>query len=179
MRRMSFPVADYFRDIYRAVKSTAVGMGITLRQLFVPAVTQQYPTEKWKLPPGYRGMLYNDVDDCIVCNQCADICPAECIIIEGDRAAKTEDLGVTTDGTKKRIKLKRFDIELNHCLWCGLCTEVCPTECLVMTEEYEFSSFQREGLYMRYVPKDWNPVKGILPEAPAEKAAPSVEKKPG
>lgn len=160
-------VRGYFRDVYLSLKSTAIGMGITARHLFTRSVTQQYPTEKWKLPSGYRGMLFNDVDDCIVCNQCADVCPAECILIEGDRAEKTEDLGATTDGTKKRIKLRKFDIELNHCLWCGLCTEVCPTECLVMTEEYEFSSFQREGLYMRYVPKDWNPVKGILPPEPA------------
>lgn len=161
-------VTGYFRDIFLAVKTTAAGMGITLRQLFRPPVTQHYPNEKWKLPPGYRGMLFNDVDDCIVCNQCADVCPAECILIQGDRADKREDLGATSGGVKKKIKLKQFDIELNHCLWCGLCTEVCPTECLVMTEAYEFSSFQREGLYMNYIPPGWKPIKGILPETPAK-----------
>ena len=176
MRPMLVSLAAYFQDIYRALNSTRIGMGITFRHLFTPAVTQQYPNEKWKLPSGYRGMLFNDVDDCIVCNQCADICPAECILIEGTRADKTEDLGATSDGTKKRIKLSRFDIELNHCLWCGLCTEVCPTECLVMTEEYEFSTFQREGLYMQYIPKDWHPVKAIVAapagEPPAGSPAP-------
>ena len=171
-RAMPSPVRDYFRNIYRAVKTTGVGMFITLRQLKEKSVTLQYPSERWKLPTGYRGMLFNDVDDCIVCNQCADICPAECILIEGDRAAKNEDLGACSDGTKKKIKLKKFDIELNHCLWCGLCTEVCPTECLVMTEEYEFSSYRREGLYMNYIPDGWRPVKGILPEPPPVPAAP-------
>lgn len=168
---MDRPVVGYFRDIYLACKSTVVGMWITFRHLFTPPVTLHYPVEKWKLPADYRGMLFNDVDDCIVCNQCADVCPAECILIEGTRAEKNEDLGVCSDGkTKKKIKLTRFDIELNHCLWCGLCTEVCPTECLVMTEEYEFAAFQREKLYMRYVPSDWKAVKRILPAAPDAKA---------
>jgi NADH-quinone oxidoreductase subunit I len=48
-----------------------------------------------------------------------------------------EEFGKTSDGTSKRIYAARFDIDMAKCCFCGLCTTVCPTECLVMTPEYD------------------------------------------
>ena len=31
---------------------------------------------------------------------------------------------------------------MSKCCFCGLCTTVCPTECLTMTSEYDFSVFE-------------------------------------
>ena len=164
------PVAGihaYFGGIFRGLWSTLVGMRITLARMFGYSVTLQYPTERWQVPEGYRGMLYNDIDDCIVCRQCANDCPVDCIHIEGEKAGKEEDLGATTGGSKKKIKLMRFDIDLNHCLYCGLCTEVCPTECLVMTDGYEHPVETRDGLYLRFAhPEEYAP-KAAPPVSPA------------
>ena len=42
--------------------------------------------------------------------------------------------------------------------FCGLCTEVCPTECLVHTEEFEYSKYDRDKLVYDYLNfKDDNP----------------------
>lgn len=30
---------------------------------------------------------------------------------------------------------------MSKCCFCGLCTTVCPTECLTMTKTYDFSTF--------------------------------------
>jgi formate hydrogenlyase subunit 6/NADH:ubiquinone oxidoreductase subunit I len=60
-----------------------------------------------------------------------------CIEIEPIKA--TEEFGKTSDGTPKRIYAATFDIDMGKCCFCGLCTTVCPTECLTMTKVYDFS----------------------------------------
>jgi NADH-quinone oxidoreductase subunit I len=77
------------------------------------------------------------MDDCIVCDLCAKICPVDCIEIESIKA--TEAIGQTSDGTTKRLYAAKFDIDMGKCLYCGLCTVVCPTECITMTSEYDRS----------------------------------------
>ena len=103
-------------------------------------VTLQYPKEKLPVPDHGRYKLHNEIDDCIVCDKCAKICPVNCIDIEPIRAV--EEIGKTSDGTSKRIYAARFDIDMAKCCFCGLCTTVCPTECLTMTDDYDFSTFQ-------------------------------------
>lgn len=99
--------------------------------------TIQYPHEMIPVPDNGRYRLHNEIDDCIVCDKCAKICPVDCIEIEAVRA--TEEIGKTSDGTPKRIYAARFDIDMAKCCFCGLCTTVCPTECLTMTKVFDFS----------------------------------------
>ena len=99
--------------------------------------TIQYPHEMISVPDNGRYRLHNEIDDCIVCDKCAKICPVDCIEIEPVRAV--EEFGRTSDGTPKRIYAARFDIDLGKCCFCGLCTTVCPTECLTMTKVFDFS----------------------------------------
>ena len=99
--------------------------------------TIQYPHEMIAVPDNGRYRLHNEIDDCIVCDKCAKICPVDCIEIEPVRAV--EEFGKTSDGTPKRIYAARFDIDMGKCCFCGLCTTVCPTECLTMTKVFDFS----------------------------------------
>ncbi len=177
---------SYFRDIVDSVTSTAIGMNITLKQWLTPTAskqmpTLQYPTEKWVPPPGYRGMLFNYVEDCIVCKQCAVACPVDCIRIEGEAAPKDIDLGKCTNGTGKKIFLDRYDIDMTKCLYCGLCTEACPTECLVTTAEYEYATYDRDSQNYRFArPREMQIAgrKEIKPAVPAATPAPAAPAKP-
>jgi formate hydrogenlyase subunit 6/NADH:ubiquinone oxidoreductase subunit I len=99
--------------------------------------TIQYPYEMQPVPDNGRYRLHNEIDDCIVCDKCAKICPVNCIDIVPIKA--TEEIGKTSDGTPKRIYAATFDIDMGKCCFCGLCTTVCPTECLTMTKVYDFS----------------------------------------
>lgn len=101
--------------------------------------TVQYPHEILPVPDTGRYRLHNEIDDCIVCDKCAKICPVDCITIEPIKA--TQEIGKTSDGTSKRIYAAKFDIDMGKCCFCGLCTTVCPTECLTMTKVYDFSVF--------------------------------------
>ncbi len=99
--------------------------------------TIQYPHVMLPVPDTGRYRLHNEIDDCIVCDKCAKVCPVDCIDIEPIRAV--EEFGKTSDGTPKRIYAATFDIDMGKCCFCGLCTTVCPTECLTMTKVYDFS----------------------------------------
>ncbi len=105
-------------------------------------VTLQYPFESFPVPDNGRYRLHNEIDDCIVCDKCAKVCPVNCIDIEPVRSA--DEFGKTSDGTPKRIYAAKFDIDMAKCCFCGLCTTVCPTECLTMTKVYDFSEFEVE-----------------------------------
>ncbi len=104
--------------------------------------TIQYPHQTIPVPDNGRYQLHNEIDDCIVCDKCAKICPVDCITIEPIRSA--EEFGKTSDGTPKRIYAAKFDIDMGKCCFCGLCTTVCPTECLTMTSTYDFSVFDMQ-----------------------------------
>lgn len=166
-------MASYFRDIYRAIKTISIGMGQTWKAMFRPAITLQYPNEKWELPVNARGILFNNVDDCIGCYKCARICPVQCIYIDTVKASADEDLGKASMGNPIRQHLIRFDIDMFKCCFCDLCTTVCPTECLYMTDEYENSVFSRDnGIYhfAKYLPEEARALKVREVEEDMEKA---------
>ncbi|MDP3470201.1 MAG: NADH-quinone oxidoreductase subunit I [Daejeonella sp.] len=115
-------------------------LSITDKDYFVQnsgMTTIQYPHQKLPVPELGRYQLDVEMDDCIVCDLCAKICPVDCIEIESIKA--TEAIGKTSDGTTKRLYAAKFDIDMAKCMYCGLCTVVCPTECIVMTDTYDRS----------------------------------------
>jgi NADH-quinone oxidoreductase subunit I len=141
---------QYFSQIFTSVWSVLIGMKITFRHMFTPAVTIQYPDVRLKLPERARNRLYVNMDDCIGCDQCSMACPVSCIDIETAKALPTEDLGLTSTGQKKRLWVTKFDIDIAKCCYCGLCVSPCPTECIKMTDVYEFSEFNRAQLLYNY-----------------------------
>ncbi|CAN6852313.1 unnamed protein product [Brassica oleracea] len=54
------------------------------------------------------------------------------------------DWKLETNIRKKR--LLNYNIDFGICIFCGNCVEYCPTNCLSMTEEYEFSTYDRHEL---------------------------------
>ncbi|MEK7671442.1 MAG: NADH-quinone oxidoreductase subunit I [Bacteroidota bacterium] len=143
-------MGQYFKNIWEGIWTVLVGMKVTWMHLFTPAVTIQYPDVKLKLPERARNRLYVNMDDCIGCDQCSMACPVDCITIETLKSTPDVDLGLTSVGTKKRLYVPRFDIDIAKCCYCGLCVPPCPTECIKMTDVYEFSEYERESLIYRF-----------------------------
>ena len=149
---------SYVANISSAVKTTWKGMMLSIRYFFQArhgrkkewigednyfekangTFTVQYPHEQIPIPDHGRYQLHNEIDDCIVCDKCAKICPVDCIDIEPVRSP--EVFGRASNGTPLRIHAAKFDIDMSKCCFCGLCTVVCPTECLTMTKEFDFST---------------------------------------
>lgn len=101
--------------------------------------TIQYPDEKVKLPPRYRGRIILSRDPeggerCVACYLCAVACPVDCISLQ---AAEMQD---------GRRFPEFFRINFSRCIFCGLCEEACPTYAIQLTPDYEMSEYRRASL---------------------------------
>lgn len=153
-------IAEYGRDIWEGISTVLKGMGVTWNRLFKPGVTMQYPTERWQMPERTRARLFNKMEDCIGCGQCARACPVDCIFIDTEKREKDEPDIFASDGTAIKLRTTRFDIDMTLCCYCNLCTYPCPTHCLYMTSEYEYSTYNKTGMLYRFATdsprSDWS-----------------------
>lgn len=126
------------------MKGLVKGMGVTLRNLTKKNVTHKYPDVPLQMPNRFRGVQHFEPEKCIVCNQCARICPTDCITLTGKKNPDPE--------SKVKLVIDTFDLNFEICILCDLCTEVCPTEAIVMTNNFELSVYSRDELYKD---KEW------------------------
>jgi NADH-quinone oxidoreductase subunit I len=166
----------YFKDIADGLLSAAKGMKITFAHLGEKSNTVQWPHEPATTKPRTRSELFNNIEDCIGCNRCAVICPVDCIMISTIKTTKAVDLGKTSNGKKKALYLSQFDIDMAKCCYCGLCTDVCPTHCLIMTEKFDYSQATLEGLYYRFSKMDETEISKVSADLAEEKKAMAAAK---
>ena len=96
------------------------------------ALTTYYPEEtRADYAAGNRGkhILTQRPDgspQCIACNMCATVCPAQ--VIEIDAAFDPGDPAHPKYPS-------RFEIDYSRCIFCGLCIEACPEDAIRMVKE--------------------------------------------
>lgn len=117
---------------------TIRGLWFTLKEIFRPNYTMEYPDEKWDPPDIFRGRPVLVEDDgqerCVACGLCARACPPLAISMQ---AVENED-------DKKERKPDIFEINMLRCIYCGYCEEVCPEEAIVMSKDYDIVFESRE-----------------------------------
>ena len=122
---------------------------------FRSPVTRQYPATGnfWKrtavptpVQPRFMGFPALTWDDqvgepyCTSCMVCIRQCPTLCM------SATMKDNPLQQEGRSTRRKIvDSFEINLNRCILCGICVEVCNFDAIVMSHEHEMSTFQRNG----------------------------------
>jgi len=143
-------IKNYLKNTWEGLYTIFIGMKVTWKHLFVPAVTIQYPDERMPMPERARNRLFVNINDCIGCRQCETACPVDCISIDTVKAIPTDNVGVTSNGKKKALWVTSFEIDIAKCCYCQLCVFPCPTECIQMTDVYEFSEFDRNDLVYNF-----------------------------
>ena len=119
------------------------GLGTTLKHVFQPNVTQQFPEVRPDLPANYRGVHRLNRDEkervkCVACYMCATACPAHCIDIVAAPAP---------EGWTDREKYpETFVIDELRCIYCGMCEEACPVDAIELTTLYDLTGYSREQM---------------------------------
>jgi formate hydrogenlyase subunit 6/NADH:ubiquinone oxidoreductase subunit I len=76
-----------------------------------------------EVPPGFRGKIAYDRENCSGCQQCYKICPTHAI-----------------EWLPEEKKIKIF---VSRCCFCAQCVDVCPVNTLAMTEEFLLASYDK------------------------------------
>lgn len=160
-------MVEYFKNIFETATSVFEGMSITFSHLLRKPVTIQYPDKIDRplaetLPDRFRGFLKVDMEICTACLACMTDCPIDCIKI----VTKKDE----TSATKERV-LTQFDIDMAKCMFCGLCTEPCPTGAIHFTKEFERATEDINDLVFKFVPEG----QVIVPYKAPKKEAGSAE----
>ena len=67
-------------------------------------------------PEGFRGKIQYDAEKCIGCKLCIKVCPCGAI--------------------EYKEKEKKIKIYLSRCCFCSQCNDICPVDCLSMSNEF-------------------------------------------
>ncbi len=181
---------SYFKNIFTTTTSIFEGMAITFSHLLRKPVTIQYPDRVPRpvaetLPDRFRGFLKVDMEICTACLACMNDCPIDCIkivtkkvtnppkaVFEGEAPSGFARGGGDASPSNERV-LTQFDIDEAKCMYCGLCTEPCPTGAIHFTKEFERATDNLQDLVFQFVPEGQT----IVPyKAPKKESAPGGAK---
>jgi NADH-quinone oxidoreductase subunit I len=117
------------------------GLQTTVRHMFMPKVTVEFPEQKPVLPRNYRGVHRLNRDEqgrvkCVACYMCSTACPAHCI-----------DIVAAPSPWPDREKYPEiFVIDELRCIYCGMCEEACPVDAIELTSLYDLTGLSREEM---------------------------------
>ena len=101
--------------------------------VFSPRFTTRFPAEPCEVPERYRGKPEFDLDTCIGCGACVNVCPTpECL-------SQVDD--IEADPPVRRIT-HRYDT----CIFCGNCEDNCTTETgIKLSNKWDLATMDRES----------------------------------
>jgi len=122
-----------------------------LKEAFTALVKGPYTTKFPKVPspaaPAYRGKPEFNLEECVVCGACANVCPAEAIEVietppqgkEGSGVEKETEAQLLPPGSRRVI------LHYDNCIFCGQCEVHCLTEKGVhLTQKYDLATLDRK-----------------------------------
>jgi NADH-quinone oxidoreductase subunit I len=135
-------------EVFESAAAIAKGMGVTLKEMMSPALTEEYPDAPPQFQERYRGAHVlqrdaNGLEKCVACFLCAAACPANCIYIEAEE--NTNQLRIS--GGERYAKV--YNIDYNRCIFCGYCVEACPTDAITHGHGFELASYDTASLIVR------------------------------
>ena len=135
-------------EILSGAAAIAKGMGVTIKEMMNPVLTDDYPDAPPKFQERYRGLHVlqrdeNGLEKCVACFLCSAACPTNCIYIE---AADNTDQARMSGGERYA---EVYNIDYSRCIFCGYCVEACPTDAITHGHGFELATLNATNLVMR------------------------------
>ena len=113
----------------------AKGLWVTLKHVFRPPFTIQFPEEVRPIPPRARTNLVWFEERCTGCSTCAQACPDGCILV------------ATTPKPDGSLNVDRYEIDFRLCMYCGLCVEACPYQAIQAGGDFRDAVYVHDDMY--------------------------------
>lgn len=133
----------YLNHMARGAWTLAVGMRITLLNMFRRRLTVNYPRQSLAMTPSHRSHIELVCDEktgqpkCVVCLACQKACPSGCIRLDGRKP----------EGAARKV-LTKYTLDFPGCSLCGLCMESCNFGAIKFSKEYNLASLRKEDYQM-------------------------------
>jgi len=98
--------------------------------VFSPRFTSRFPAEPCVVPERYRGKPEFDLDDCIGCGACVNVCPTNAL--------------TQIDETQANPPARKITLQADACIFCGNCSDNCTTETgIKLSNEWDLANMDR------------------------------------
>ncbi len=98
-----------------------------------PRFTTRFPARPCIVPERYRGKPEFDLDTCIGCGACVNVCPTEAL--------------TQTETTDAEPPVRKITLRYDTCIFCGNCEENCTTETgIELSNEWDLAGMDRKSM---------------------------------
>ena len=105
--------------------------------VFSPRFTTRFPDEPCVVPERYRGKPEFDLDSCIGCGACVNVCPTNAL--------------TQIDDTKANPPTRRITQQADACIFCGNCQDNCTTETgIKLSNKWDLANMNRASMTETY-----------------------------
>ena len=100
--------------------------------VFSPRFTTRFPAKPCVVPEKYRGKPEFDLDACIGCGACVNVCPTNALTMFDDIDAETP--------------VRKITLRYDACIFCGNCDDNCTTEDgIKLSNEWDLATLDRDA----------------------------------
>jgi len=101
--------------------------------VFSPRFTTRFPAAPCVVPEKYRGKPEFDLDTCIGCGACVNVCPTQAL--------------TQVDDMQANPPVRKITYRYDACIFCGNCSEYCTTETGInLSNEWDLAGLDREAM---------------------------------
>lgn len=105
--------------------------------VFSPRFTTKFPAEPCVVPPKYRGKPEFDLDSCIGCGACVNVCPTQAL--------------TQVDDLEANPPIRKITLRYDNCIFCGNCQDNCTTEKgIKLSNKWDLATLDRNSTIETY-----------------------------
>lgn len=98
-----------------------------------PRFTTRFPAEPCVVPPRYRGKPEFDLEACVGCGACVNVCPTTAL--------------TQTDDTQAGPPVRKITLRWDTCIFCGNCRDNCTTEKgIALSNQWDLAALDRASM---------------------------------